>query len=332
MKLGKGPQENPPPRPRAKRQGSKGRVEGQGQGRDRTEARARARARAHTRLLPGIPPPPHTMGSRRLALRRDQLGGFSQRICHPSSCRSGGGWRGIWDEGKICPRRIASAPPSCRLRAGGHPESAWTPGPSPAAAAPTCLWGRGQRGGPDVTCGISQSELPFPSPKGIPGPKPGPRAQHGSDDPQPGFKGGRAPFRGNRGWAPPGRRPHPDERLPSGLSPALPREGQGAAGVTQRDSEAQSTDGGGGLAGSGAGFPLPAGARTGLSLCPSPGPLRPLGPFWVSPGSDPGPQPRRAGQKVSVAAGARKTRTGFLPGRSRTGVQSCPPRPSRQGN
>lgn len=201
------------------------------------------------------------MGSRRLALRRDQLGGFSQRICHPSSCRSGGGWRGIWDEGKICPRRIASAPPSCRLRVGGHPESTRTPGPSPAAAAPTCLWGRGRRGGPDVTCGISQSELPFPSPKGIPGPKRGPRARHSSDDPQPGFKREPAPVRGNRGRAPPGRRRDSDEPLPSGLSPALPREGQGSAGVTQRDSEAQSTDGGGGLAASGAGFPLPAGAK-----------------------------------------------------------------------
>lgn len=69
------------------------------------------------------PPSPHThrhtMGSKRLALQRDQLGGFSRRICHPSSCRSGGAvggcWKGIWDEGKICPRRIASAPPSCRL-------------------------------------------------------------------------------------------------------------------------------------------------------------------------------------------------------------------------
>lgn len=48
--------------------------------------------------------------------------------------------------------------------------------------------------------------------------------------------------------------------------------------------------------------------------------------------SDPGPQPVRAGQKVSVAAGARKTRTGSLPGRSRTGVQCCPTRLSRRGN
>lgn len=138
------------------------------------------------------PPPTHThtysMSSKRLALRRDQLGGFSRRICHQSSCRlcvcvGGGCWRGIWDEGKICPRRIASAPPSCRLRMGGHPESARTPGPSPAAAAPTCLWGRGLREGPDVTRALSQSELPFPSPEGIPGPKQGPGARPSSDRP-----------------------------------------------------------------------------------------------------------------------------------------------------
>lgn len=99
-----------------------------------------------------------------------------------------------------------SAPPSCRLRLGRHPKSAGTRGPSPTAAAPTCLWGRGRPGGPDVTGGLSQSELPFLSPKGIPGPQQGLGARPSNDDPQPGIERGPAPGRANRGWDPPERR------------------------------------------------------------------------------------------------------------------------------
>lgn len=63
------------------------------------------------------------------------------------------------EENRVC---AAQLPP----QAGGTPRIRPDPGPSPAAATPTCLGGRGRRGGPDVTHSLSQSELPFPSPQG----------------------------------------------------------------------------------------------------------------------------------------------------------------------
>lgn len=200
----------------------------------------------------------------------------------------------MWDEGKICPRRIASAPPSCRLRLGGHPKSAGTPSPSPAAAAPTCLWGRGRRGGPDVTGGLSQSELSFPSPKGIPGPQQGPGARPSSDDPQPGLKRGPAPGRGHRGWDP-AERGGPGCRCPGRLQRA--QRGAAGAGVTQRAARREHGRGARRLRGR-LSFPR-------WRLAPGPGSasaqLGAFGPLQVSPGPcDPGPQPGRAGHEVSV--------------------------------
>lgn len=225
----------------------------------------------------------------------------------------------MWDEGKICPRRIASAPPSCRLRLGGHPKSAGTPSPSPAAAAPTCLWGRGRRGGPDVTGGLSQSELPFPSPKGIPGPQQGPGARPSSDDPQPGLKRGPAPGRGHRGWNPAEGGGGAGVPLPR-PAPAGPERGS-RGGSHTAGSEAGARAGGAQAAGQAFLSPLAPGTRAGLSLCPARGLRAPPG---LSRPLRPGAAARPCWARGVSAAGARKTRTGFLPGRIWTGAQCCP--------
>ena len=111
--------------------------------------------------------------------------------------------------------------------------------------------------------------------------------------------------------------------LPTSRAPKGPREGWGLTGVTQRgqqDSEYRWV-----ARRQWAGFPFPAGARHRGLVQPRIISGSPKA-FWSPPGpppapSDPGPQLGSVGLKVSWAVGALKTRTGFLPGRSRTGAQ-----------
>lgn len=203
----------------------------------------------------------------------------------------------MWDEGKICPRRIASAPPSCRLRLGGHPKSAGTPRPSPAAAAPTCLWGRGRRGGPDVTGGLGQSERSLPSPRGIPGPQQGPGARPGRDDPPPGAPK-RGPRLGPRGGGP---------GCGGQAGPRGPRDGQ-------RGRESHS--------GRRAGCPFPAGAwHRGRSSGVS-------GPLRVSPApATRGRSPAALGTRCQCR-GRPQNPHRIPPGRIWTGARCCPARSS----
>ena len=57
----------------------------------------------------------------------------------------GGGWRGIWDEGKNLSEENYVCAAQLPAQAGGTPQICPDPGPSPTATAPTCLWGRGRR-------------------------------------------------------------------------------------------------------------------------------------------------------------------------------------------
>lgn len=163
--------EPPPPLCQKARVEGKGRRAGagQGQGRDRTEARARARARAHTRLLPGIPPHTHTMGSRRLALRRDQLGGFSQRICHPSSCRSGGAGGGFGTREKSVRGELRLRRPAAGSGRGDTPNPPGPRAPPLRRRPPRASGGGGSGEALTSHAASANRSCPFRAPKGFPG-------------------------------------------------------------------------------------------------------------------------------------------------------------------
>lgn len=161
---------SPPPCQKARVEGKGRRAgAGQGQGRDRTEARARARARAHTRLLPGIPPPTHTMGSRRLALRRDQLGGFSQRICHPSSCRSGGAGGGFGTREKSVRGELRLRRPAAGSGRGDTPNPPGPRAPPLRRRPPRASGGGGSGEALTSHAASANRSCPFRAPKGFPG-------------------------------------------------------------------------------------------------------------------------------------------------------------------
>lgn len=103
---------------------------------------------------------------------RRPAGWTEQCICRPSSCSPPpprGGRRGDWGT-----RKLASAPLSCHLGLGDTPIHP-TLSPSPVAIAPPrASCGEGASGASDVTGGLSQSQLPFEQPRGIPWSHPGP--------------------------------------------------------------------------------------------------------------------------------------------------------------
>lgn len=97
-------------------------------------------------------------------------GWTEQRICRPSSCSPppGGAARGLGDaQTRVCASQL---PP----RDGGHPNP---PDPEPLPSGrrtPRASCGEGASGASDVTGGLSQSQLPFEQPPGIPWSHPGP--------------------------------------------------------------------------------------------------------------------------------------------------------------
>lgn len=214
-------------------------------------------------------------------------------------------------------------------RVGGRPECAG-PRALPGGGAPTCLRGRGQRGGPDVTRGLGQLELSFPSPKGIPGPKRGTEGATRRRRPPTRAQEGPHLF-GDTEAGPPGQAGPARAAVARGPAPAPPGGARGTAGVTRRVRGAQGTPGWGSRGPWGAvSFARGAGHRGQAQPRPSPGPQGRQAPLDV-PSPDPGPQPVRAGHKVPAPAGARKTRAGLLPGRSRRERRAARPG-ARQGN
>lgn len=195
--------------------------------------------------------------------------------------------------GKICPRRIASAPPSCRLGLGDTPNPPGPRAPPLRRPPPRALGGGGV--GEALTSQEASANRSCPSraPKGFPG--------HSRDlgrDPAGttltrGSKGGRpAPGRGDRGWDPPERG---GTGVPAQARLLRPRDGQ-------RGRESHSGQRAGartGARGRRGGLPFPRrrprqGRAQPLPISGPSGPPGPPGPC------DPGPQPGRAGHEVSV--------------------------------
>lgn len=172
FEVGEGSTREPPPAPvpkgKGRREGSKGRGRaGAGQGQDRG-ARACARTRSHA-PPPWHPPPTHTMGSRRLALRRDQLGGFSQRICHPSSCRSGGAGGGFGTREKSVRGELRLRRPAAGSGRGDTPNPPGPRAPPLRRRPPRASGGGGSGEALTSHAASANRSCPFRAPKGFPG-------------------------------------------------------------------------------------------------------------------------------------------------------------------
>lgn len=157
---------SPPPCQKARVEG-KGRRAGAGQGQDRG-ARACARTRSHA-PPPWHPPHTHTMGSRRLALRRDQLGGFSQRICHPSSCRSGGAGGGFGTREKSVRGELRLRRPAAGSGRGDTPNPPGPRAPPLRRRPPRASGGGGSGEALTSHAASANRSCPFRAPKGFPG-------------------------------------------------------------------------------------------------------------------------------------------------------------------
>lgn len=171
FEVGEGSTREPPhpvPKGKGRREESKGRGRaGAGQGQDRG-ARACARTRSHA-PPPWHPPPTHTMGSRRLALRRDQLGGFSQRICHPSSCRSGGAGGGFGTREKSVRGELRLRRPAAGSGRGDTPNPPGPRAPPLRRRPPRASGGGGSGEALTSHAASANRSCPFRAPKGFPG-------------------------------------------------------------------------------------------------------------------------------------------------------------------